>query len=92
MVLSLGYSTNTEGETEMMNGNWGASGGWMIVGGAMMLAFWAVVFWAVVSFVRRPTETGTRTRTAEEILAERFARGDLDADEFQQRRQALQAH
>lgn len=76
----------------MMNGNWGMWGGWMIVGGVMMVAFWALVFWAIVSLVRRPAETTTRTRTAEEILAERFARGELDADEFQQRRRALQTH
>lgn len=75
----------------MMNGDWGGGGAWMIVGGVMMIAFWALVFWAIVSLVRRPTDTTPRTRPAEEILDERFARGELDADEYQQRRRALQA-
>lgn len=74
----------------MMNGDWGSGGAWMILGGLMMVAFWALVFWAIVSR-RRPTDTTPRTRPAEEILDERFARGELDADEYQQRRHALQA-
>jgi putative membrane protein len=64
----------------------------MIVGGVVIVVFWALVFWAIVSVVRRPIQTAPRTRTAEEILAERFARGEIDADEHEQRRRALQAH
>ena len=74
----------------MMYGGWGW-GGWM-VGGLMMLAVWALVFWAIVSVVRRPTETSSRSRGSEEILGERFARGEIDADEYQQRTRALQSH
>ncbi len=80
----------------MMNGDWGAGGAWMILGGVMMIGFWALVFWAVVSLVRRspdapPPAAAPSARSAEEILAERFARGELDAEEFQQRRRALQS-
>jgi putative membrane protein len=71
-----------------------AGSGWgaWVAGGLMMVAFWALVFWVIVSLVRRPAETTPRTRTAEEILAERFARGELDDDGYQQRRRALQMH
>lgn len=52
-----------------------------------MLGFWAVVIWAVASFVRA-TGSG-RSRDAEDILAERFAKGEIDEDEFQHRRELL---
>ena len=74
----------------MMYGGWGW-GAWL-VGALMMVAFWGVVFWAIVSLVRRPTESTPRTHTAQDILAERFARGEVDADEYERRRRALQAH
>ena len=74
----------------MMYGGWGW-GGW-VVGGVMMLAVWALVFWAIVSVARRPAETMTRSRTAAEMLADRLARGEIDADEYQQRSRALQPH
>ena len=74
----------------MMYGGWGWAA-W-VFGGVMMVAIWAVVFWAVVSVVRRPSDSAARSRTAEEILAERFAHGELDAQEYEQRRRALQAH
>lgn len=74
----------------MMYGGWGW-GGW-VGGGLMMLAIWTLVFWAIVSVMRRPTEATPRTRGAEDILAERFALGEIDPDEYGERRRALQAH
>ncbi len=69
----------------MMNGfGWG---GWL-VGVALMVGFWVLIFWVVVSLVRRPESQSTRS-TAHEILSERFARGDIDADEYARRHDAL---
>ena len=61
---------------------------WMTVG---MVAFWglliAVVVWTVG---REPSErTGPRPPTAREILEERFARGEIDREGFEQGRAAL---
>ena len=55
-----------------------------------MALFWVGVILLVVWAVRRPDDdtTGTRGR-ALEILEERYARGELDADEFTARRQQL---
>jgi putative membrane protein len=71
-------------------GDWG-SGGWILMTVAM-LVFWALVITAIVLFVRylasqRPTNTSpaTTSRTAEEVLAERYARGEIDDDEYQRR-------
>lgn len=73
----------------MMYGGWGW-GGWL-VGALMMVAFWGLVFWVIVSLVRRPSDTGPAARTARDILAERFARGEIDAEEYDRRRSTLQA-
>lgn len=62
--------------------HWGWSW-WMVIG---MAAFWvlvAVVIWLLV----RPATTSRRP--AEEILAERFARGELSAEEYETGRRAL---
>lgn len=70
----------------MMNG-YGA-GGW-IFGAVLMVGFWVLLFWLIVSVVRRPEARSTTTPTAQDILSERFARGEIDADEYTRRRDAL---
>jgi putative membrane protein len=67
----------------MDNWSWG---GWL-ASTAMMLIFFGALATVVVLLVRRPT--GESTETPERILAERFARGEIDEDEYQRRRRAL---
>jgi putative membrane protein len=56
------------------------------------LAFWALVIGGIVWLVRR----GTRLHSAEggygsgDVLAERFARGEIDRDEYLERRSVLE--
>jgi putative membrane protein len=58
-----------------------------------MVAFWGLIIWAVVALFRG--WGGTRSRTErpdpERILAERFAAGEIDEDEYQQRLTTLRA-
>lgn len=72
-------------------GGWGWI--WMLVS---MLVFWGLLIGAIVLVVRslahaRPTSPtpGSPTASAEQVLAERFARGDIDSDEYRQRLQTL---
>jgi putative membrane protein len=75
------------------DGHWGA-GDWLAMT-SMMVLFWVVVIvlviWAVRSFAGRDSlEPGTGKRLdARELLAERFARGEIDEDEFRRGNQAL---
>jgi putative membrane protein len=63
----------------------------------MMLIFWGGLVALAVFLVRgglatRPSH-GEQTRNgpdAQEILAERFARGEISEDEFEQRRRVLE--
>ena len=86
----------------MMRGyGWDGGGmgwaGWLALA-SMMVVFWGVVIAAVVWFVRssshqrdeRPS-AGNGSEQALRLLDERFARGDIDAEEYAQRRDVLRA-
>lgn len=60
-----------------------------------MMALWlllpaAVVWWVLDQGQTRPANGGGR-QSALRILEERFARGDIDAEEFRARRAAIEA-
>jgi putative membrane protein len=66
------------------------SGGWWWVMGVGWLVFLAAVVVLVVILVRHFSVSGNRgNRTAHDTLAERFARGEIDEDEYRRRRAAL---
>ena len=76
------------------DGHWGA-GDWLAMTSLMVL-FWGAVIVLVIWAVRRiagrdSAEPGPEPRLdARELLAERFARGEIDEDEFRRRGQALE--
>ncbi|KPN46490.1 hypothetical protein AN933_26030 [Mycobacterium intracellulare subsp. chimaera] len=68
-------------------------GSWILTTGAMV-AFWALVITAVVlvaryllSLSQRPSGTtrAAGASSAEQVLAERYARGEIDDEEYQRR-------
>ena len=61
---------------------------WMFFGPVMMLIFFAVCI-AVLFLVFRGVNRGSRGDGALGILKERFARGEIDQAEFEQRRRVL---
>lgn len=70
---------------------WGSGHG--LLGGLMMVAFWALIIGLVVLAVRgfsNRSDTGAG-QTAMDILRERYARGDIDEDEFERRRAKLES-
>lgn len=60
---------------------------WFVVMAVGMLGFWALVAWVVLSVVRdkRSTPPADAPPDAERILAERYARGDIDTTEYHTR-------
>ena len=71
------------------DGGWGW-GGWLMMT-LTMLAFWGLAAWVIVTFVRQPGSRPGPDHNAEEILAERFARGEIDEEEFTKRKAALRS-
>ncbi len=78
--------------------HYGRDWGWghMISGGLMMILFWGGVILAILFAVRalgggsKQGEThGSSRNKALDILHERFARGEIEKDEFEQRKRLL---
>ena len=82
------------------HGGMGA-GGWIVMGVSMVL-FWTVVVLLVLTLIRylnraphrhphvnAPDDGHATTPSAQQILAERYARGDIDEDEYQRRARTL---
>ena len=73
----------------MMDQMWGCGGGF-----AFWLLFVAVLMVGVVLLVRALGErgrSGESESSALRILEERFARGEIDRDEFEERRRTLRS-
>ena len=71
-----------------MSWMWGAWGLGMMV---MMLVFWGLVITAVVLGIRWLARTGTGSQRdrALEILRERYARGEINKEEFESKQRDL---
>jgi putative membrane protein len=85
-----------------MMGGWGFFGIiWMLVPLLFLGGLIAVIVWAVTQLAsgrhdassagvhQQPAEEMLRQRSAEEILRQRFARGEIDAEEYEERRRIL---
>lgn len=78
----------------MMNGYYGGMGwgGWVLMA-LLMVAFWVLVVVAVVALFRggaaSPSSEVRRPADPRRILDERFARGEIQLDEYQARKDAL---
>ena len=75
-----------------MMGNWGM--GWF--GGIFMMVFWILIIIALVFFIRWLVRSTDRNQSREvnesralEILKERYARGEIDTEEFEEKKQLL---
>jgi putative membrane protein len=67
---------------------WGAWGIGMMV---VMLAFWGVIIVGIVLGIRWLLSVGRETKSdpALEVLRQRYARGDIDRDEFEAKKRDL---
>lgn len=82
----------------MMYDGYGWWGGMMGFGFFGMILFWVLVVAGVVALVRllfgwgpRGLPPAPRGQTALDVLAERYARGEIDRAEFEQKRRDLSA-
>jgi putative membrane protein len=88
-----------DGDGWMWHGGWGW-GGWALMA-LSMAVFWAVVITLVILAVRYLTsdrdrsagpQPGPTASPAEVLLAERYARGEIDDDDYRQRLALLREH
>ena len=79
-----------------MHDGWGWGWGWMAFGAAWMVFFWgaiiALVAWAISRLTTDRQGTGGQTsggRAALDIAKERYARGEITREQFEQFREDL---
>ena len=78
-----------------MHGSWGW--GWMAFGAAWMVFFWgaiiALIVWAISRLTSggegRGGQWGSESRSPLEVAKERYARGEITREQFQQLQQDL---
>lgn len=68
-------------------GPWHYGWWWMMM--PVMVLFWGVVAWLVVSLVRERRPPVDDMSRAERILGERYARGEISADDYRGRLEDL---
>jgi len=84
-----------ERRPEMMY-DWGNYGGWgMGFGMVFMLLFWVLVILGIAVLVRwlmtqSSPDRGAREKSPLEIVQERYARGEIDHDEYEQKKRDLE--
>ncbi len=69
--------------------------GWLGVGVVHMLLFWGLIILAIVALVKWLSGNAlgakkSSDKTALNILKERYARGELDREEFEQKKRDLE--
>lgn len=81
----------------MFDSGWNGHFGMGFGGGLFMLLFWLVVIVGIVLLIRWLVSTGTRGteggggRSALDILKERYARGEIDEKEYEEKRRHLRS-
>jgi putative membrane protein len=93
MMPAIANADPTSNQSEGWHMGWGMGHG--MFGGLWMVVFWvallALIIWAVRAFTGTADRVSgvTSNKTALEILQERFARGDIDKNEFEDRKHHL---
>jgi putative membrane protein len=75
-----------------MHPMWGIWGVWGIGMMLMMLAFWGVVIVGIVLVIRWLVSQGRESRSTDaalDILRQRYARGDINKEEFEAKKRDL---
>ncbi len=83
-----GYGYGMMGSGMMGNFGWG----WFMP--IFMILFWGLVIWGIVALVRGVSQSGSPTSSSQsdsalEILKKRYARGEINKEEYEARKKDL---
>lgn len=85
-------SNQSSNYTPMMWGNNAAGWGFSFLGPIFMILWWGLIIVVIVALVRWSTNQskgGSSDKTALDIIKERYARGEIDKQEFEEKKKEL---
>jgi putative membrane protein len=72
-----------------MMGDWGGWGWGMGFGGIFMILFWVLIALGIVALVKWLFSARGSGKSALDILKERYAKGEIDREQYEQMRRDL---
>lgn len=63
--------------------------GWWWFMPIFMIIFWGLIIWGIVALIRRASSSSGQADSALEVLKRRYAKGEINKEEFEQKKKDL---